>query len=439
MDVLPRHLVNAIHDLTHRRAMIQIARILGDDDIWFTMVDRIGLAKSQMLVAWAKRVGSNQLGPPKNWVEKYAGKARMNFTIAKMGLKWSIAVQNFANYANALEFVSPMQLARAMKDFTINFKDNFALVKHLSGEMAHRFESFDRDVRNNIMALQLEPGKKLKKKIQEMSFWAMIMTDAMVAYPMWLGMYRQETLKLREEGKLGDEAIEKNAIAAADSSVRLSLGSGSIKDVAEAQAGGEWLKWGTMFYSWFSNAYSAERRMGRTAGKGIKTLSPGMLVKALGMFAAINAAPAIISELLSGRGPDDDEDWVEWAAIKVLIYPTMTVPGVRDITGSLEGRLIEGRHGERSGVVGSISKDFTDAVEAWIELMEGDLDASPEKVAKETARFLAQFSGFPVSQPEITGGYMEDIYTGEAAPEDVFEFVQDFLYRRKREKSLRAR
>ena len=434
MNVIARHLVDAVHDLTHREAVLSVHRLLRDDDIWFSLQDRIGKQKAQEMVLWIERIATNSNGTAKNHIERYAGRFRMNATIAIMGFKTSIWAQNIANYFNALEVVRPNHLVRAMFDFMTDYKSKLALVLNLSGEMRHRFESFDRDVRNNLMDLQLTHHNRLRKRVSEMAFYLMQKTDAMVAYPMWLGMYRQETLRYMGEGKTEARAKEL-AVQSANSAVRLGLGSGSIKDIAPVQAGGEWLKWGTMFYSWFSMTYSKNRHLGRDTGKASKAgllLSPRVIAGLLGRYLALVAGPAILSEILSGRGPDDDEDWATWALVKTTVYPFMGIPGVRDAAGMLEARIVEGRRGDRAGIVSALSKDLSKAAEGWIEIIEGE-EPSPAQAVKDTAKVFGKLSGLPVSQFEISGGYIEDLATGDEAPEDVIDFIWDFLYRRKEE------
>ncbi len=54
-------------------------------------------------------------------------------------------------------------------------------------------------------------------------------------------------------------------------------------------------------------------------------------------FLYLVALPAVLSELIVGRGPDDedDEDFYGWMAKEVLAYPLMSVVGIRDITNSV--------------------------------------------------------------------------------------------------------
>ena len=47
--------------------------------------------------------------------------------------------------------------------------------------------------------------------------------------------------------------------------------------------------------------------------------------------------PAILGELLVGRGPDDDEEWSDWALKKVALYPIMAVPIARDAANVFDG------------------------------------------------------------------------------------------------------
>jgi len=54
-------------------------------------------------------------------------------------------------------------------------------------------------------------------------------------------------------------------------------------------------------------------------------------------FLYLVALPAVLSELIVGRGPDeeDDEEWETWLAKEVLAYPLMSVVGIRDVTNAV--------------------------------------------------------------------------------------------------------
>jgi len=88
-----------------------------------------------------------------------------------------------------------------------------------------------------------------------------------------------------------------------------------------------------MFYSYFSNWYNLARDK-IDATNGLSDV-PKLAASAL----LIWVVPSVLSELLSGRGPDDDEEWWQWMAKTVGTYPAQTIPIARDVLNSaMSGR-----------------------------------------------------------------------------------------------------
>lgn len=117
------------------------------------------------------------------------------------------------------------------------------------------------------------------------------------------------------------------AIAYADQIVRTSQGSAGALNLAEIQTGTELNKLLTMFYSYFSVLYNvtAERLHMTKRETGIRRFK----VVADAMYLYI--LPSVLSEMIAGRGPDDDEEWLAWAAKIELAYLAAPLPLLRDI------------------------------------------------------------------------------------------------------------
>jgi len=126
------------------------------------------------------------------------------------------------------------------------------------------------------------------------------------------------------EQNSGDEA---GAVAYAERVIRLTQAAGGVKDLAAMQRGSEPMKLLTIFYSYFSAMYNRLRTLGRDVWTMETGDFPALLARAL--FLVI--VPAVMGEMLVGRGPDDDDDWTAWVLTKVLVAPFMSVPVVRDI------------------------------------------------------------------------------------------------------------
>jgi hypothetical protein len=105
-----------------------------------------------------------------------------------------------------------------------------------------------------------------------------------------------------------------------------------MKDMARIQQGGPLQKLFTMFYSYFSAYYNMSKRTVRQF-KNDEISAWG----AFRQFVWLTLMPAVISELMLGRGPDDedDEDFYLWALKETVAFPFMGMVGVRDVVGAM--------------------------------------------------------------------------------------------------------
>lgn len=140
---------------------------------------------------------------------------------------------------------------------------------------------------------------------------------------------------------------EVDAIAQGEKAVRMSQSAGGAKDLARIQSGGqsgaEYRKLLTMFYSYFSSMYNLMRRRRNISSRD--PISVNKVARNTMSFLYLVALPAVLSELIVGRGPDDDDDYLlaetegekkmEWMAKEIMAYPLMSVVGVRDVTNSV--------------------------------------------------------------------------------------------------------
>jgi len=171
---------------------------------------------------------------------------------------------------------------------------------------------------------------------------------------------------------------------------------GGTKDLAAIQRGGEFKRMFTMFYSYFSALYNmGADRLGQT--KSFKDL-PQLAASAFYLW----FAPAVLSELVAGRGPGEDEDKEKWAAKTLALYPAQAVVGLRDIA---------------QGAIGDYGYGMTpvaDAFEATTLTMQGIADGEPDKaLARNALLTLGYWGQLPSRQMWITGEHVYDVMTGE--------------------------
>jgi hypothetical protein len=110
--------------------------------------------------------------------------------------------------------------------------------------------------------------------------------------------------------------------------------------------------------------------------------------------------------LLSGRGPDEDEDELEWAARKVVAYPFMTIPIVRDVAGA-----VESGYGYDWTPAGGVGEHSVRLVNKATDFAVGDADFSD--VLGQAVKTSGYFLGLPTGQATITFNHLADAIEGD--------------------------
>lgn len=427
-SVVGGHIAKVVKDISHREAILGMNRLLTDQDIRNAITTQVGPEYYAQMVGWMKTLVADRSDAlmGSTGAVKWMMAARTNLSTALMGFRLSTALSQFAGLGASLDLVKPSHLGKAFITFGKNPMKTWAMVAEKSGEMRHRVETLDRDVRDQIR--RIAGDETLMADVKRHAFIMVQYADKFVAVPTWLGAYNQALA----EGK-----TEEQAVKAGDSAVRLSQGAGGAKDLSAVQRSNELMKLFTMFYTPFSALYARMRDIGhQTALQGI-----GYLPTAAARVFPLVIFPAVVGELLAGRGPDDDEDEVWWAVRQMLLYPIAAIPFVRDFTGLAEQQMIamsgDGSMDfspsyQLSPVVGSINKAWNQLVRNPLAVATGDKEFDSDMAWKmwEASGII---TGLPTAQTSVTGSYLTDLLSGEADPENALELVQDLIYKRKKE------
>lgn len=422
-QVLSGHLAKVIKDISHREAVLGINKILTQPAIKTALIDKLGEARYREMRQWLQVLVTDRTDNVAGgkWQANLLLAARTNMAIVSMGWKISTMMAQFAGFGPSADLVKPSYLTKAIVGAMQSPAETWAFVQEKSGEMRNRANTIDRDVRDAFNRMRGEGG--MLANVKRTAFYLTAMADRIVSVPTWLGAYNQALA----EGK-----SEEAAIRAGDRAVRLSQGGGGSKDLAAVQRNSELMKLLTMFYTPFNVLYARLRDLGmQTATNGI-----GYLPNAAARFLALVIMPAVLGELLTGRGPDEDEDEIWWAARKILLYPLASVPLVRDLSGYIEAGMISAADEGKMQYAPSFKlSPIVGAIEKLIKIpgklkdaMEGD------RAIDDTAWDVFESSGYvfglPTGQLRVTGEYLEDLLTGDADPENAVEILRDALFRR---------
>lgn len=430
LETIPQHMAAVIHDLTHREAVTNVNRLMQDKAIKEAITNRLGEAYWNMLNGWVRHVANDRNVDQSGvgfWLN-LATKLRTNASIVAMGFKATTMAAQLAGHFQTLEQVNPLSYANAMQRYARHPLKMREVVHSLSTEMRHRNKVLERDMRDVYLR---EMGKKgFLSTAHRWAFKGIGVVDATVSIPAWMAAYE-------DAGKKGITGPDQ--VAYADSVVRLTQSYGATKDQAAVQRGNEFMKWGTMFYSYFNLLYNRLRSLGHVPKVGAHKFAE-IAWRSL----VIMIIPAIAGELLVGRGPDNDDEEKRhklyegmtgykilpneqralWALRKIALYPTMSVPWLREVASSLDMGF------ESRTPLGALNAAIINAYNKVESAAAGNRKTDAMDVTKPVALTAGYLLGLPAAQFNITSEYLWDIWQGDERPETFLEFVHNLAYRR---------
>lgn len=426
--VLTGHLAKVIKDISHRESIYSLNKIFSDGQIRETMISTVGEARYREFKRWMQGLITDRTDTltAGNTISRWAMQFRTNMAIVTMGWKISTMLAQFAGFGPSMDLVKPRYLSQAMIDYNRHgpvskHKDTLAeFVYERSGEMKFRAQTMERDVKDALRRMRGEDSPL--NTIRKTAFYLVAMADRQVTIPTWLGAYRQA---------IAEGSSEEDAIRSGDRAVRLSQAAGGAKDLAAVQRDNEFLRLITMYYSPFSVLYARLRDVGVTT-KRVKDLP-----RAVARLMALVILPAVVGDLLTMKGPDEDEDEVWWAVRRSLMYPFASVPLIRDASSYLEAAFIgltdEGEMKfppafKLSPIVGAMDKLARLTFQRIPEAIMGERPW--DDVAWDSLEMSGYVLGLPTQQVRISGEYVADVLNDEAEIESPQQALKDLLFRR---------
>lgn len=398
LDGLPRHLNAVIHDITHREAIMDANKLLADPFVRGEMEARYSREIYSQVVPWLQNIAHDAYKRDGQApVDRFFRGSRSRATIVAMGFRVSTVLAQIAGITPSIEVLIPSgskgfegtvsatkAVAGAMKDFYSSPLQMWEEINSKSAEMRERMSTLDRDIRDKVR--ELTGQNTLSARAQRFSMYGIGYMDRAVSAPTWLAAYR---LHLKDAPT--DEA---GAVAAGDRAVRLSQGAGGAKDLAAVQRNSELIKLVTMFYSYFSAYYNRQRTWGMDAKKAIMAGEYRELPDLLARQVFMTIIPAIMGELLVGRGPDDDDDegFAAWAVKKAILYPFAAVPVLRDAIPVIFGDSFGGYS------LSPVERTISDALVKPLSLV-GDIVTGEDVNARRSTRDLINATGLWFNLP----------------------------------------
>lgn len=311
LNVVGEHIVDVVHDLTMREALIDVTRTLRNPDVKLSITNEIGVKGYTAINNWLKAVAGDQSQPMKSVVDRFADWLRFRTTLNSISFRAIILPRKLlVDLSNAVvETGSVPTVMRAIKNYWMNEKENTAFIASKSPMMAALSTMNERDLMDVQKQFQ---GKE--SGIRQFAFFAEYFANKWVAAPLWLHIYQT---KLGEFG-------EKKAIELANETIIKTVGSGSPVNLVGAQRGSSLNKMMSMFYSFAATMLNRLWLDGRIAAleyaAGNRSAAIAILASA---FASTVIVPKIIDSLFLELAHNTGARPTDWKAVQKRVEERM--------------------------------------------------------------------------------------------------------------------
>lgn len=413
--ILTAHLNDVIMDLTHREALNSIDKLTRRDDVRVAIQSAFGHEYYEQLNPWLKTIagdGSSAAAMGLSTWNRTAMAMRSNAIAAVLGFKFTSA---FVQLADMTRVMGPGDYRVKARHFTSAFlqmlgspSETINMVREMSGEMRHRPENLDRDIRQTLKSMTGQ--QSLKDRYNRAAFKGLAFMDTMISIPTWLGAYQQA---------MAEHGDSERAVAEADRVVRLKLMSGNPKDLVAVQRDNEFMKLITMFLGDASSGYNMMRNAGHKAkglGGFVTQFTPAAMIVMFG---------AILGDLLKGQGPDDDEDEVTWTLRKAALAPFQTIPMLRDGVRALDAKLAGKPFSDYQFTPAfSAVQKVINGVDATADLLGSEKDIGWDDWAIKAGEAIGYSYGVGgTAQAAGAVKYLKRVDEGEETPDNAAELI----------------
>jgi hypothetical protein len=375
--VISDHYTNVIHDLTHRKAVRDIAKVLRDKDIQNALVDRFGVDGYRTMQNWLKGIAADQT-ETLTGIDKALRWLRVNTVLSTMAVNFRVALMQLTGYFYAIPDVGLIPTMRSSIDYLTTPGAEKA-VSDKSTFMRNRAKVIDRDIRENVRRMF-----EKENKLRDNAYYITVMADKAVTYPLWYKAYTQG---------LGQNMSESDAISYADGIIIKTQSSGLKKDLPAFMRGGELKKLLSMYYSFGNALYNLYRRQFMKAEQAPSSTEKAQHIAALVFYLWLlpGTTEFAIREMFRNSDDDDPEKRMKRYLTSIATGPFQSVPVARDAASY----FFSGVFGVRNDfALSPVENTITTVLDAGKMLFD-DKEREPKKAAESIARAAAYTIPFP--------------------------------------------
>ena len=278
-----------IHDLTHREAVIDAARLLKSSSIDKAIRETLGAQAKQQLNKALEDIARGNTAPVKGF-DKFSGLLRQNVSMTGLGFNVVSAAVQLTGFIPAVTRLGGKYAWAGLSQYTTHPIKATQSAMEQSEFMRNRGNTRLREIRE--VAATINGAGKIRKFLNKYSYWLMMKMQQVVDTAIWHGALA----KAMDSGKDLDTAIK-----LADQTVLDTQGGGQIKDLSEFERGSNTQKLFTVFYAYMNTALNQGFVEAKTQKSKAKLAANLMMI-----YVVPTALTALMkSALIPG---DDDED-----------------------------------------------------------------------------------------------------------------------------------
>lgn len=278
-----------IHDLTHREAVIDAARLLKSSSIDKAIRETLGAQAKRQLNKALEDIARGNTAPVEG-LDKYSGLLRQNVSMTGLGFNVVSAAVQLTGFIPAVTRLGGKYAWAGLSQYTTHPIKATRTAMEQSEFMRNRGNTRLREIRE--VAATINGAGKIRKFLNKYSYWLMMKMQQVVDTAIWHGALA----KAMDSGKDLDTAIK-----LADQTVLDTQGGGQIKDLSAFERGSNTQKLFTVFYAYMNTALNQGFVEAKTQKSKAKLAADLMMI-----YVVPTALTALMkSALIPG---DDDED-----------------------------------------------------------------------------------------------------------------------------------
>ena len=302
-----------IHDLTHREAVIDAARLLKSSSIDKAIRETLGAQAKQKLNKALEDIARGNTAPV-NGLDKYSGLIRQNVSMTGLGFNVVSAAVQITGFIPAVARLGGKYAWAGLSQYTTHPIKATQSAMEQSEFMRNRSNTRLREIRE--VAATINGAGKIRKFLNKYSYWLMMKMQQVVDTAIWHGALA----KAMDSGKDLDTAIK-----LADQTVLDTQGGGQIKDLSEFERGSNTQKLFTVFYAYMNTALNQGFVEVKTQKSKAKLAADLMMI-----YVVPTALTALMkSALIPG---DDDDDLAKKLAKEQISFLLGLFVGGREMT-----------------------------------------------------------------------------------------------------------